>query len=60
MSGGHRHYGIGDIMVLVCQMIFQDHEIKVSREFVGTSQVMYVIILPRLVPIGTLVVEICF
>ena len=23
--GGHRHCGIGDIMVLVCQVISQDH-----------------------------------
>ena len=26
--GGHRHCGSGDIMVLVCQVISQDHMIK--------------------------------
>ena len=33
----HRYCGSGDIMVLVCHMILQDHVIKGSRHFMGRS-----------------------
>ena len=33
--GGHRHSGKGDIMVLLCQEILQNHMIKRSRYFMG-------------------------
>ena len=33
--GGHRHCGKGDIMVLVCQEILQNHIIKRSCYFMG-------------------------
>ena len=45
--GGQRRCGSEGIMILVCQVISQDHEIKVSFDF-----------LQRLVAIGTEVVEI--
>ena len=32
---GQRHYVIGDIMVLVCSVILQEHEIKGSCDFMG-------------------------
>ena len=48
-------------MFLVCRVIFRDHVIKVSCNFIGRSPSRYVIILPSLVAIGTVVVEIkCF
>ena len=34
MFGGHRQYGIGHVMALVCHMISQGRVIKRSREFV--------------------------
>ena len=37
---GYRHCGSGDIMVLVCQIISQDHVIKGSCNFMGRSQSM--------------------
>ena len=33
--GGHRHYGNGDILVLVCHITSQDHVIKASCDFMG-------------------------
>ena len=33
--GGHRHYGNGDIVVLVCHITSQDHVIKASCDFMG-------------------------
>ena len=35
--GGHRYCGIGDIIVLVCNLITQDHVIKGSSAFIGSS-----------------------
>ena len=35
--GGHRHCGIGDIMVLVFHVILEDHIIKASFDFIGRS-----------------------
>ena len=37
--GSHRYCGSGDLMILVCHVIFQDHVIKGSRYFwVGAHQ----------------------
>ena len=33
-SGGERHYGSGDIMVLVYHLIWQDHVTKGSCSFI--------------------------
>ena len=56
--GGHRHCDSGDIMILVCRVILQDNVIKRSYDFIGRSLSRQVKILPRLVAIGTLIVEI--
>ena len=56
--GGHRHYGSGDMMVLVYHLILQDHVIKGSCDFMGKSLSRYVTILPSLVAIGTEVMKI--
>ena len=34
---GHRHLGVGDVMVLVYHVILQDHMIKESCAFIGSS-----------------------
>ena len=34
---GHRYYGRGDIIILVCHVIFQDHLIKVPCDSLGRS-----------------------
>ena len=34
---GHRHSGGGDVMVLVCHVISQDHLIKKSSDFMGRT-----------------------
>ena len=54
---GHRHSGSGDIMVLVCYMILQNHTIKQSYNFMGRSPSRCATILPSLAAIATLVVE---
>ena len=56
--GGHRHGGTGDMMILVRHVILQDHVIQKSCEFMGRIPLRYVTMLPRLVAIGTVVVEI--
>ena len=35
--GGHRLYGNGDIMILVCLVTSQYHMIKGSCDFIGNS-----------------------
>ena len=35
--GGHRHCGSGDKMILVCGVTSQDHLVKGSRDFMGSS-----------------------
>ena len=50
--------GSGDVMVLVCHVILQDHVIKGSRDFTGRRPSRLVSILSRLVTITILVVEI--
>ena len=54
---GHKHFGSGDIMVLVCQVASQDHMIKRSYDFMGRSLSKQVTILQSLVAITTLLVE---
>ena len=44
-------------MILFCQVIFQDHVIKVLCDFMGRTPSQLVTILPSLVDISTLVVE---
>ena len=38
MLGGHRYFGIRDIMYLLCYMISQDQGIKGSWKFNGRSR----------------------
>ena len=54
--GVHRNCSIGDIMVLVCHIISQNHLIKVSFDFMRRSPSRQVSILQKLVAITTLVV----
>ena len=56
--GGHQHCGSGDIVVLVCHVILQDHMINGSCDFMSRSPSREVTILPSLGAIGTLIVEI--
>ena len=56
--GGNKHCGSGYKMILVCNMILQDHLIRGLCEYTGRSPSRLVIILPRLVVIGTVVVDI--
>ena len=55
--GGHRQCGSGDIMVLVCHVISQDHLINGSSDFVRRSTSKQVTTLQNLVAIVTLAVE---
>ena len=54
----HMHRGGGDIMVLACHVISQDHVIKSSRGFISKSPFKGVTILPSLVAKSTVVIEI--
>ena len=36
-SGGHKHCGSGDTMVLIGHVILQDHMIKMSWDFMGET-----------------------
>ena len=54
--GGYRHSGSGDIMVFVCHVTFQDHVIKALNDFMVRNHSRYVIILPGLVAIVTVIV----
>ena len=58
MFCGHRYCVSGDIMVLVCHVISQDHMTKEWGNIMGRSPLWQVTILPNLVVIGTVVVEI--
>ena len=50
---GHNDFGRGDIMILVCHVIFQDHVIKVSCDFINKKQSRYVTILSGFVHSGS-------
>ena len=54
--GGHRHCSSWDIMILVCQIIFQDHVAKSLSSFMGWSHSRQVTTLTSLVAIDTLVI----
>ena len=47
-------------MILVCHLIFEDHVIEVLGDFIGKSPSRQATILSSLVPLVTLVGEICF
>ena len=55
----NRHFGSGNIVVLVRRMISQDHVIQDSCDFMGWTP-YEVPPVPSLVVIGIVVVEICF
>ena len=56
--GGHRRCGSENIMILVCHVIFQNHVIKRSCDFIGRSLSRQVIIVPSLMATETVVVKI--
>ena len=58
MFNGHKHCGSGDVMILVCSQILQDHVTKGLGNFVGIKPSKLFTILPSSVAIGTEVVEI--
>ena len=53
--GGHGYCGSGDIKVLVCQVISQDHLMKLSCDFMDRSPSRQVTILQSLMAIATVV-----
>ena len=56
---GHKSCGIGDKMVLVCQMIYQEHVIKEScYYYIGRTRSRQVNIILSLKDLSTLVMEI--
>ena len=58
MVGDHRHCGSGNIMVLVCNIIFEDHVTKESRNSLSWNPSRYVAILLSLLAIGIVVVKV--
>ena len=56
--GGNRDCDNGDIMVLVCNMILQDHMTKESRSIKGMSHSNLAAILPSYLVIDTTIIEI--
>ena len=56
--GGDKHCGRGDIMILICHVISQDHVTLGSCDFMGRSPLRNVTNLYNLVAITTMVVEI--
>ena len=55
---GHRYCGSGEIMVLVCHVILEEHVIKGWSNIMGRGKSRQVTSLPSLVAIGTVVVKI--
>ena len=55
---GHKSCGIGDKMVLVCHMIYQEHVIKGSCYYISRTRSRQVNILLSLKDLSTLVMEI--
>ena len=53
--GCHRDCGSGDLMVLDCHVVLQDHVTKRSSNFIDGSHLRQVTILPSLVSISTVV-----
>ena len=58
MMFGHRHCGSGDMMVLVCHVILQDHVVKGYCDFMARSPLKASHHLARLVAVGFATVEI--
>ena len=55
---GHKHNRGGDLIVLLCHLITQDHMSKASSNIMGRSPSRLFTILTNLLVIGTVVVEI--
>ena len=55
--GGHSHCGSGDKMVLVCQVISQDHVTSRHSNIIGRSHSKLFTIQSSLVAIDTVAVE---
>ena len=55
--GCHQHHGSGDIIVFICNMILHDHMTN-RLSNMERSPSRLVNILPRLVAIGTMVVDV--
>ena len=53
----HKHFGRGDLIILVCCMILKDHVIKRLCYFMSRSPLRQVTILQSLVAITTLIVK---
>lgn len=56
--GGHKYFGSGDIMLLVCNLISYDQVFNRSSDFVGGNSSFYVTTLPSLMTIRTALVAI--
>ena len=56
--GHHSHFGSGDLIVLVCHLILEDHVIKDSCDFISRGQSSLVTILLCSVNTGTMVLGI--
>ena len=56
--GGHKHRGSGDIMVLSCHVILEDHVMIGPYDFLGKKPSSWITILPSWVAIDTVVAEI--
>ena len=54
---GHKRCGSGEVMVLACHVISQDHIIRRSCDFIASNLSRWATILPGLVVIATLVVK---
>ena len=56
--GDHRHFGRGDIIIFVCNVILQDPVIQALNDLMVRTPLGYFIIIRSLLATGTLVVEI--
>ena len=56
ISGYHRHSRSKDIWGFFCRVTLQEHVIKALRDFMIGGLSRYVIILPSLMAIGTVVI----
>ena len=56
--GGHKYFGSGDIILLVCNFISYEQVLNRSSDFVGANSSFYVTTLPSLMTIRTALVAI--
>ena len=56
--GGHKYFGSGDIILLVCNFISYEQVFNRSSDFVGANSSFYVTTLPSLMTIRTALVAI--